>query len=156
MGKRWIELVGHVFDARYFAWFSDTAIAETYSFITGQGLPMLPINFASKGGNWNPRLRKMRTWWTHYGLTRDERLRTAERIRAELGLPTPSNILELVALWKKRDADGLPASEEIVRQIQNPAPLDGRYLEAERAAIEYIRSNGGRMFEPSTHDGDRF
>ena len=73
IGRRWYELVGHLLDERYPFWFSDTAIAETYSFITGAGLPMLPIDFASKGGQWNPRLRRMALWWTHYGLTRNER-----------------------------------------------------------------------------------
>jgi hypothetical protein len=98
----------------------------------------------------------MALWWAHYGISRRERMLTAANIRSELGLPTPVNLNELQALWEKRDEDGLPASEEIVRQIQNPAPLDERYLDAEWAAIEYIRSNGGGAFKPSTHDGDRF
>jgi hypothetical protein len=158
MGKRWVELVGEVLDARYPFWFSDTAIAETYSFITGSGLPMLPIEFASKGGKWNPRLRRMSLWWAHYGLTRVERIGKAMMIQSELGLPVPPNLKDLHALWAKRDADGLPASEEIVRQIEKPAPLDERYLEAERAAIEYIakHSYGWKRFEPSTHNDDRF
>jgi hypothetical protein len=157
MGKRWVELVGEVLDARYPFWFSDTAIAETYSFITGSGLPMLPIEFASKGGKWNPRLRRMSLWWAHYGITRRERVWRAGLIRNELGLPMPSNLEELCNLWCKRDADGLPASEEIVRQIEKPAPLDERYLEAERAAIEYINARiGPAAFRPSTADGDRF
>jgi len=156
MGKRWIELVGHVFDARYPAWFSDTAIAETYSFITGQGLPMLPIDFASKGGQWNPRLRRMALWWTHFGMTRIERLDTARVIRKTLDLPEPSNLQELINLWKKRDVEGLPASEEIVRQIQNPAPLDDRYLAAEAAAIAYVQARSSLVFEPSKNDADRF
>lgn len=148
-GKRWAELVGHLFDERYPFWFSDTAIAETYSFITGQGFPVLPIDHVSKGGVWNPRLRRMDLWWAHYGLTRRERLETAARIRKELELPVPSNLAILEDVWAKRDAEGLPSSEEIVRQIPYPAPLDARYLEAERACIEYVRCHSGRVFEPS-------
>ena len=156
MGRRWIELVGHVFDDRYPYWFSDTAIAETYSFITGAGIPMLPIDFASKGGKWNPRLRKMKLWWTHYMYTRQERVQTALDIRMQLGLPMPTNLSDIVGGWMKRDEEGLPASEEIMRQIERPSPLDARYLDAERAAIEYVRLHGGPVFEPSTCDGDRF
>ena len=155
MGQRWVELVGEVLDARYPFWFSDTAIAETYSFITGYGLPCLPIDFASKGGLWNPRLRRMALWWAHYGLTRRERLETARTIREALNLPEPSNLASTIALWEKRDSEGLPSSEEIVRQL-TPVPLDERYLAAERAAIEYVRCNGGRAFEPSTGNDDRF
>ena len=156
MSPRLIELTGQVFDARYPFWFADTAIAETYSFVTGVGLPMLPIDFASKGQQWNPRLRRMALWWGHYGLTRRERVTTASEIRATLELAAPLNLCELVGLWEERDAKGLPSSEEIVRQIEKPAPLDARYLEAERAAIEYVRTHGGRTFEPSQNDGDRF
>ena len=156
IGRRWYELVGHLLDDRYPFWFSDTAISEIYSFITGGGLPCLPIDVASKSGEWNPRLRKMKLWWTHYSLTRRERLETASRIRTELNLAAPPNLAQLEALWAERDVGGLPNSEEIVRQITNPAPLDARYLEAERAAIEYVRIHSGRTFEPSKDDGDRF
>lgn len=155
-GKMWAEMVGHLFDERYFAWFSDTAIAETYSFITGEGFPVLPIDHVSRGGRWNPRLRKMKTWWTHFGLTRNERLETARQIRQDLGLPEPVNLQELVNIWKKRDAEGLPSSEEIVRQMENPSPLDDRYLACEAAALEYISSHSGQVFEPSKNNDDRF
>jgi len=148
LGKRWVEMIGHVFDDRYPFWFSDTAIGETYSFITGQGIPMLPIDVVGKAGDWNPRLRKMAFWWCHFGFTRRERLETASNIRRELNLAVPPNLADLEGLWAKRDAEGLPASEEIVRQITKPAPLDARYLEAERAAIEYVKANGGPIFEP--------
>ena len=156
IGRRWYELVGELLDECYPFWFSDTAISEIYSFITGGGLPCLPIDVASKSGEWNPRLRKMKLWWTHYWLTRRERIETASRIRTELNLAAPPNLARLEALWEERDAGGLPNSEEIVRQIQNPAPLDARYLEAEHAAIEYVRVHSGRTFEPSKDDGDRF
>jgi hypothetical protein len=138
-------------------WFSDTAISETYSFITGNGLPMLPINFASKANKWNPRLRRMDLWWTHFGITRLERLNMADIIRQTLDLPTPKNLEELVGLWKKRDEAGLPASEEIVRQIERPAPLDDRYLAAEKAAIAYIKAHDPTLiFEPTKNDQHRF
>ena len=100
----------------------------------------------------------MKLWWTHYSLTRQERLGAAQRIRTELNLATPPNLPALIALWEERDAGGLPNSEEIVRQIEKPAPLDARYLEAERAAIEYVRSHCGDRFgfRPSKDDGGRF
>lgn len=156
IGRRWFDMVGHLLDERYPFWFSDTAISETYSFITGVGLPMLPIQFASKGNKWNPRLRRMDLWWAHYGLTRRERLNTADIIRQTLNLPVPANLGDLIALWQKRDESGLPASEEIVRQIERPSPLDERYLEAERAAIEYVRCHGGPVFEPTKNAQHRF
>ena len=71
IGRRWYELVGELLDERYPFWFSDTAISEIcHSFITGGGLPCLPIDVASKSGSSGIRgLRKMKLWWTHYWLS---------------------------------------------------------------------------------------
>ena len=57
--RSWYDHCG-LFDERFPMWFSDTAISETYSFITGQGMPMLPVTAVLKPGVFNPRLRNMR------------------------------------------------------------------------------------------------
>jgi hypothetical protein len=137
VGRDWIKHCG-LFDERYPFWFSDTAIAETYSFITGQGMPMLPIDFASCAFKFNPRLRDMRLWWAHYAKTRYERLDLAEQVCEQLGMTNPRNLTAIVAGWQARDAKGLPDSEEIVRQIEKPAPVDERYLAAKAAAEAYL------------------
>jgi len=63
----------------------------------------------------------------------------ASQVRQKLGLPVPSSLAALIAMWEKRDAEGLPASEEIVRQIPNPKPPDERYMAAKAAAEAYLR-----------------
>lgn len=137
VGRAWLDRFG-LFDERFPFWFSDTALTETYSFLTGQGMPLFPINFAHKPGHWNPRLRDMKLWWSLYSATRRERLETAWKARHELNLPEPPNLSQLVASWEGRDRTGLPASEEIVRQIERPAPIDDRYLAAKTAAEVYL------------------
>ena len=138
----------------------DTAVAEVYSFITGAGLPMLPIDVASKSGEWNPKgSRKMKLWWTHYWLTRRERIETASRIRTELNLSTPPNLADLEALWDERDAGGLPNSEEIVRQIEKP-PLPSTHaiwkpnVQLSNTCVRIAATD--LALSPQRDDGDRF
>lgn len=140
IGRPWFERFG-LFDERYPFWFSDTAISEIYSFVTGQGMPIFPINFAHRPGHWNPRMKDMGLWWRLYGLTRRERLEMAAKARRELDLPVPPNLDSLIAMWEQRDREGLPASEEIVRQIQKPAPVDDRYLAAKAAAEAFLATD---------------
>lgn len=134
----WFRHCG-LFDERFPFWFSDTAIAETYSFITGQGMALLPVNAALKSGVYNPRLREMKLWWTLYACTRLERLEMARRTREALGLAEPPDLAYIVSQWQKRDVDGLPNSEVIVRDcIPNPKPPDDAYNRARAAALDYI------------------
>lgn len=135
--RDWIRLAGF-FDERYPFWFSDTAINETYSFVTGRGLPILgPPGITTKAGNFNPRMRDMTDWWAFYGASRRERLAVAQMIRAELGLPTPDLAL-LVSQWEHHNRLGLPASEEIVASLENPKPPDAAYLQAKAHIDEYM------------------
>lgn len=134
----WFKHCG-LFDERFPFWFSDTAIAETYSFITGEMMPLLPVNAALKPGVYNPRLREMKLWWTLYACTRLERLQTARRTRNALGLAEPPNLDQFVSAWQKRDVNGLPDSEHIVREcIPNPKPPDAAYNRARVAALEML------------------
>ena len=129
-----------LFDERFPFWFSDTAISETYSFITGQMLPLVPVQAALKPGVYNPRLREMKLWWTLYACTRLERLETARTARLAFGLEEPPNLNEIVSAWQKRDVNGLPDSEVIVRDyIPHPKPPDEAYNRARAAALDYIR-----------------
>ena len=133
----WAQHCG-LFDERFPFWFSDTAIAEVYSFLTGEMIPMLPVTAVLKPGVFNPRLREMRLWWTLYACTRMERLQTAARVRAELGLPEPPNLSELMANWMARDLRGLPDSAAIAKSLPNPAQPDEAYAKARAAALETI------------------
>lgn len=135
----WFKHCG-LFDERFPFWFSDTAISELYSFITGQMLPLVPVQAALKAGVYNPRLREMKLWWTLYACTRLERLETARTAREAFGLEEPPNLNEIVSAWQKRDVNGLPDSEVIVRDyIPNPKPPDEAYNRARVAALDYIR-----------------
>lgn len=135
----WFKHCG-LFDERFPAWFSDTAICETYSFLTGDMIPFLPVHAALKPGEYNPRLREMKLWWTLYAVTRLERLETARRTRSALGLPEPPNLEEIVSLWQQRDVRGLPDSEHIVAHcIPNPKAPDEAYNRARVAALDLIR-----------------
>ncbi len=135
--KAWMDAAG-LFDERFPCWFSDSAIGEIYSFVTGRHLPMLNITVASRPGEWNPRLKDMSTWWNLYGATRRERLEVASHIRGRLQLTVPAALGDLIALWEDRDRKGLPASEEIVHLIGNPALPTQNYLKAKAQAEEYL------------------
>jgi Glycosyltransferase like family 2 len=132
---------GCPFDTRFPFWWSDSAIGETYSFVTGSIMPILNVVVASKPGDWNPRLRDMSLWWDFYGATRGERLQTATHVRSRFGLSEPANLDHILNVWRKRDAGGLPASQEIVRLIESQGravPADDNYIAAKAAAEAYL------------------
>lgn len=139
-GRAWIEQFGaEVFDERFPFWFSDTGLNELYSFLTGHGIPMVPaLKIILKPGEFNPRLRDMVLWWRLFAATRDERIGRAAEARAKLGMPYPANIMDLLERFEKRDAIGLPESEEIVRQIAKPSPITEEYLIAKANAEAYL------------------
>lgn len=135
--RHWIELAGF-FDSRFYAWWADTAINETFSFVTGRGLPIVgPPGIMTKQGNWNPRLTEMKRWWNFYSASRRERLKVAEMIRAKLGLPTP-DLKTIVAQWEEHDRMGLIGGEDIVRSLKNPKPKDEAYFKAEAVINDYM------------------
>lgn len=121
VSRCWIAKSGF-FDTRFPFWFSDTAIAETFSFVTGSTMPFAGITVASKGGRWNPRLRDMDLWWDLFAATRSERLATAAALRHKLGLlDTPryrARLDELLRNWQARDETGRQLSHEIVRLLE--------------------------------------
>jgi len=136
--KDWIKLAGF-FDSRYAFWWADTAINETFSFVTGKGLPIIGGGgVTTRPGNFNPRMRDMASWWAFYGASRRERLQVAKMIRDELGLPEP-DLKRIVAEWQHHDRMGLPASEEIVANLPNPKAPDDAYRSAKAHIDAYMR-----------------
>jgi tetratricopeptide (TPR) repeat protein len=137
--KAWVDMAG-LFDERFPFWFSDTAIAETYSFATGSMIPRVNITLALKPFSVNPRLRDMDLWWDLYAATRQERLQLAARIRDKLGLQvTARRINALVRVCELRDSQVRANSKNIVANLPNPAPVSSEYLSAKAAAEEYLR-----------------
>ncbi len=137
--RKWIDQARFL-DERFPFWFADTAISETYSFVTGQLLAPHPgLQFVCRPGNSNPRMRDMALWWGLFGATRAERLATAEKIREAIGWDAPPNLGELVAGWQERDRQGLPLSQEIARTLKRRAPVDSTYLRARAHAARYLR-----------------
>lgn len=137
--RKWIDQARFL-DERFPFWFADTAISETYSFVTGQQLAPHPgLQFICQPGNSNPRMRDMRLWWGLFGATRTERLATAEKIRQAIGWDAPPNLPEIIAGWQERDRHGLPLSEEIARNLKRRTPIDATYLRARAHAARYLR-----------------
>lgn len=139
--REWVALIGgKMLDDRFPFWFADTAFAETWSFVTGEYLPILPIVIASKPGRFNPRLRDMGFWWDFYVATRRERIETAARIRADLGLSlSPSRLAEVIASWEARDALGRPGAIEAAAELP-PRKPDPAYLRALESARIYMEA----------------
>jgi hypothetical protein len=130
---------GKMIDDRFPFWFADTAYAETWSFVTGEYLPILPITVASKPGRFNPRLRDMGFWWDFYVATRGERVLRAEQIRRDLGITLPPGRLRAILDgWEARDKLGRPGAIEIAKALPEREP-DAVYLSAYRAARHYMR-----------------
>jgi hypothetical protein len=137
----WFRHCG-LFDERFAFWFSDSAIAETYSFLTGEMIPMLNVTAVLKPGVFNPRLREMRLWWQLYAATRIERMQIAAKVRADLGLLEPANLYGLVSEWLARDLRGLPQSEAIAAALP-PREPDDAYLAARKTALDVIAKYPG-------------
>tara|TARA_R110000822_G_scaffold170213_1_gene310123 strand:- start:15422 stop:16249 length:828 start_codon:yes stop_codon:yes gene_type:complete len=137
--REWIKRIGgKLIDDRFPFWFADTAYAETWSFVTGEYLPILPITIASRGGRYNPRLRDMGFWWDFYVATRSERLLLAEQIRRDLGLSLPAGRLRAILDgWEARDRLGRPGAIEIAAALPKREP-DDAYLAAYAAARTHM------------------
>lgn len=137
----WIDHIGgKMIDDRFPFWFADTAYGETWSFVTGEYLPILPITVASKPGRPNPRLRDMGFWWDFYAATRGERILIAEQIRRDLGMTLPPGRLRAVIdSWEARDRLGRPGAIQIASELPTREP-DAAYLAAYQAARQYMRT----------------
>lgn len=133
--REWVDMAGF-HDDRFPFWFSDTAIAETWSFVTGRLIPIVPtLIAASRSQDWNPRLRDMDFWWDYYIHLRAERLATAATIRAKLGIKLPEVILERTLWdWQTRDTDGRRESLAIVETFTDPPTPTAHYLRAKALA----------------------
>lgn len=138
--REWLDLIGgKMIDDRFPFWFADTAYGETWSFVTGEFLPILPITVASKPGRYNPRLRDMGFWWDFYVATRGERVLLAEQIRRNLGLTLPPGRLRAILdAWEARDKLGRPGAIQIAAELPKREP-DAVYVSAYRAARHYMR-----------------
>ena len=140
MTPGWVRHFGFL-DTRYPFWFADTAIAETYTFVAGKYVPFLPIEVQQPPGGFNPRLRDMGLWWTLFAATRQERLQRAEKVRADLGIPTPANLDAIVASHQARDVRGLKDSILLVRDMPNRKAPDDAYLAARTDALWYLETH---------------
>ena len=137
--REWLNLTGgKMIDDRFPFWFADTAFAETWSFVTGEYLPILPITVASKPGRPNPRLRDMGFWWDFYVATRGERVLLAEQIRRDFGIVLPPGRLRAILdAWEARDRLGRPGAIEIAAALPKREP-DDAYLAAYAAARTHM------------------
>jgi hypothetical protein len=141
----WLQLLGDtpLMDPRFPFWFSDTAIAETWSFITGAGVPIPDyLLLAGQPGEPNPIMRDVDLWWDLYAATRVERLELAEKIARKVGIETGiDDIQNVVSQWCQRDEDGRREAHKIVDQLVKTGkqkPETPQYLRAKAAAVAYL------------------
>jgi hypothetical protein len=145
VSKGWLELLGKtpLLDPRFPFWFADTAIAETWSFITANGVPIPDyLLLAGKPGEPNPIMRDVDLWWDLYAATRVERIELAEKIARKVGIETGiDDIQSVVAQWCQRDEDGRREAHKIVDQLVKTGkqkPETPQYLRAKQAAVAYL------------------
>ena len=140
IAQPWLELCnGIVFDERFPFWFSDTAINELHSYVTGHGVAQVHgLRVVNPPNVFNPRMRDMELWWRLFAATRRERVATATAWREARNLPPLDNIEELLTAHQMRDQAGLPESEKIVAMIPEPAPITDEYLIAKANAEAYL------------------
>lgn len=120
----WLRATGEpLLDPRFDFWFSDTAIAETWSYVHGR-VPPRPkyLLMAGKPGNPNPKLLKEGgdRLWDLYAKTRSDRIATAERVCKGLGLSSlPGR--HLISQWVARDAEGREDTRRLVARLTRGA-----------------------------------
>lgn len=128
----WLEAIKPepFYDPRFEFWFSDTAVAETWSFVFGMTVPR-PSFLPLAGMPQRPNPLFLRDGadhlWDLYAATRINRLNTASRIRIAHDLPAPSNLQLLIDGWTERDEWGRRGARELRERLQNKAldnPLD--------------------------------
>lgn len=144
MAAKWIEMNGFIFDPRFPFWFGDTGLVETAIFATGQGMPQVDLlRFASKPGNFNPRMRDMELWWDLFAATRHERVETAREIcrRVKLPVQSHSRLAAMIEQCEARDAEGRSRAPAVTASIERPAPPSEEYRQAKAAAEEYLRNH---------------
>lgn len=133
----WVKRCG-LLDTRYPFWFADTALAETYSFISGHHMPFLPIVVAMPSDSFNPRLRDMGLWWSLFASSRQERLHLAQSVRWELDLPNPGNLADILAAHQARDLQGYKDSLLLIKAMPNRKAPDDAYRQARANALWYL------------------
>lgn len=139
MHRRWLDRAGYL-DARFPFWFADTAMAETYSFVTGVTMPIVPqLIVAARPNRYNPRLRDMDFWWDFYIWTRRERMAKAAEIRDALGFKLNDAVItQAVQTWEQRDKAGREASLKIV-EGRPPVIPSVTYLKAKANAESLMK-----------------
>ncbi|WP_299109817.1 hypothetical protein [uncultured Bradyrhizobium sp.] len=134
--REWIALTGSFMDDRFPFWFSDTAFGETWSFVTGRFMSMVPnLIILSRPGIYNPRARDMDFWWDFFVWTRQERMDRAAEIRGQLGINLNQPVLDrLAAQWGERDAFGRKNGALVKPDTRPPSP---EYVRA-KAEAEHL------------------
>jgi hypothetical protein len=104
------------------AWFADTALSETWSFVFGFP-PKRPrfLPLVTKPNNYNPLLAKYDAdeLWDGYAERRGARLYLADRIREQHGIPKPPHIGALLNGWAERDVRGREQLKIIQERMRN-------------------------------------
>lgn len=141
VSKRWLDLVGKLYDDRFPFWFYDTCVDELHSFVTGSLVPRRDdLLLVSKKGL-TQSLRDLPFWWDFYVETRSERLAQAATIRTKLGIELPANELQaIIEIWKRRDVDGRASAVEIEKLLSADRnnPPSPHYLRAKANALDYM------------------
>lgn len=139
--KEWLGLCG-LYDDRFPFWFYDSCVAEVWSFVTGKTVPIIPNLVLAQNKGITRRMRDLAMWWELFIATRRERLETAARIRARLGIEIdPIALSRVIMAWRARDIEGQSTIAETERNLAEVAAPTPEYLKARAAAQAYLRDN---------------
>ena len=129
--KGWVDLTGRLFPTHFPFWFIDTWVDETYSFVSGNTIPIIKeLTLTGKRGK-TRRLRDLEFWWQYFTALRPQREADAAAIRAKLQIKLdPEHLLKVRKFWEDRDARNRP----ILRQTEATQAYDNEPSEMYKLA----------------------
>lgn len=138
--SEWYRRAGF-FTEHFPFWWDDTWLAETWSFVTGNFIPIVPELRLISGRPSTRRMRDVRFWCEFFTETRGERLAKAAAIRADVGIHVAASRLEeLVRYWEERDRRYANFTPQMEQRYSAAADNDSTplYLEARARALLHI------------------
>ncbi len=133
VSEGWRKAAGGIFTDHYPFWFDDWVLIELWMMATGESPLELPIFIADKPRHTH-RLRDLAFWQRFYSHTRLQRVRWAEDIARNLGLPHPAFAKEI---GKRLNETLLPMTDEMASKIEwqgDKGEPDPAYLRAKSRA----------------------
>jgi hypothetical protein len=122
-------------------WFEDSHVEEVDAFVHGFPRMATYAKCAGPRTQKTNRMRDLEFWIRFYAFLRPARLKEAEQIAANLGVP-PRDNADLLAHWQRRDADFIARAPELTERFGTLEPPDDAYRTA-KANAEKMMWDGG-------------